>query len=196
MSGRRSLLGAAVAHDDDAVGQRQRLVLAVGDEQRGDLQALLDVAHLLAQPLAQMLVEAGEGLVEEQDLRLEHQRAGERHALLLAAGKLVRQPGFVAGEADQLEHGLDLAANFGPRQAAQLQAEGDVLEDVHVGPERMALEHHAGRPPFRRKRGSRPRRRWRCGRRSGSRSRRSCAAASTCPSPTVRAGRSARRRRR
>ena len=87
--GRRDLLGPAIAHDDDAVGERQRLVLAVGDEQRRDLQPLLDVAHLLAQPFAQMLVEAGEGLVEQQDLRLEHQRAGQRDALLLAARELV-----------------------------------------------------------------------------------------------------------
>ena len=54
------------------------------------LEALLQVADLLAQALAQVLVEAGEGLVEEQDLRLEHERAGERDALLLAAGELVR----------------------------------------------------------------------------------------------------------
>ena len=52
-------------------------------------EPLLDVAHLLAQPLAQMLVEAGEGLVEQQDLRLEHQRARQRHALLLSARELV-----------------------------------------------------------------------------------------------------------
>ena len=88
--GRGDLLGAAVAHDHDAVGERQRLVLAVGDEEGGDPQPLLQVAHLLAQALAQVLVEAGEGLVEEQDLRLEHEGAGERHPLLLAAGELMR----------------------------------------------------------------------------------------------------------
>ena len=110
--GGRDLLGAAVAHDDDAVGEREGLVLAVGDEEGGDLQPLLQVADLLAQALAQVLVEAGEGLVEEQDLRLEHQRAGERDALLLAAGELVGHPLAVALEADLLERGLDAARDL------------------------------------------------------------------------------------
>ena len=38
-----------------------------------------------------VLVERGEGLVEQQDRGLDRQRAGQRHALLLAAGKLPRQ---------------------------------------------------------------------------------------------------------
>ena len=43
-------------------------------------------AHLVAQ----LGVEIGQRLVEKQDLRLDDQRAGERHALLLAAGELAR----------------------------------------------------------------------------------------------------------
>ncbi|MNI68798.1 hypothetical protein D3C73_1245110 [compost metagenome] len=57
----------------------------MGDEQGGDAEPLLDVAHLFPQALPQMLVEAGKGFVEKQDLRFKHQRSGERHALLLAA---------------------------------------------------------------------------------------------------------------
>src|SRR5690606_38610272 len=36
-------------------------------------------------------------------------------------------------------------ADFGFRYAPQLETERDVLEDIHMRPERMALEHHAGR---------------------------------------------------
>ena len=47
-----------------------------------------------AQPLAQLgadlRVERAERLVEQQHPRLDRQRAGERHALALAAGELVR----------------------------------------------------------------------------------------------------------
>src|ERR1700730_9190261 len=48
---------------------------------------------------AQIGVEIGERLVQQQDLRLDHQRPSERHALLLAA----RNVGGVAlGESGQL----------------------------------------------------------------------------------------------
>ena len=50
------------------------------------LQALQLEAHLLAQ----LRVEVGQRLVEQQQRRLHHQRAREREALLLAAGELGR----------------------------------------------------------------------------------------------------------
>ena len=45
-------------------------------------------ADLVAQRHADLGVERGERLVEEQHLRPDRERAGERHALLLAAGEL------------------------------------------------------------------------------------------------------------
>ena len=132
-SGRSALLDAAVAHHDHAVGQRQRLVLAVGDEQGGDAEPALDVAHLLAQPLAQVRRRARERLVEQQDLGLEHERAGDRDPLLLAARELARVARAQAGEADELEHCVDLFADRAPGQAAQLQAEGDVARTPSCG---------------------------------------------------------------
>ena len=80
----------AVAHDADLVGDRERVVLVVRDQDRGDVLLLEDLAHFQAQPLAQVDVEVGEGLVEQQQLRPRRERARERDALLLAAGKLVR----------------------------------------------------------------------------------------------------------
>ena len=50
------------------------------------LQRLQLDAHLLAQ----LGIERGERLVEQQHVGLEHQRAGQRHALPLAARKLRR----------------------------------------------------------------------------------------------------------
>ena len=74
------------------------------DEQRGGVALLQDHAHLLRQPLAQVHVQTGEGLVQQQQAGPRRQRAGHRHALLLAAGQLVRRtPGRVA-QAHQIEH--------------------------------------------------------------------------------------------
>ena len=82
----------AVVHHDDLVGHDERLALVVGDVDRGDAELALDAAELELHLLAQLAVERGERLVEQQEVRLEHQRPGDRHALLLAAGELVDAP--------------------------------------------------------------------------------------------------------
>ena len=80
------------AHDGDAVAERQRLVLVVRDQQRRDALVALQRADLVAQRDARPGVERGQRLVEQERARLEHQRACERHTLLLAARKLAWQP--------------------------------------------------------------------------------------------------------
>ena len=72
------------------VGQRQRLGLVVGDIDEGDAGAALQLLQLDAHVLAQLGVEVGQRLVEQQDSRLDHEAARQRDALLLAAGQLVR----------------------------------------------------------------------------------------------------------
>jgi hypothetical protein len=64
--GRVPLLDAALVHDADLVGDREGLVLVVGDQDRGGAGGLDDVAHFVGQALAQLDVEVGEGLVEQQ----------------------------------------------------------------------------------------------------------------------------------
>ena len=60
----------------------------MGDEDEGDAELLLQRFQLLLHLLAQLEVERAERLVEQQHLGLVDQRAGERHALPLAARKL------------------------------------------------------------------------------------------------------------
>ncbi len=74
---------------------------------------------------------------------------GKRHALLLAARQLL---GAAPGEVGQLHERdrpvhprLDLVL----RHLLQTQAVADVLGDVHVREEPIALEHHVGRALFR-----------------------------------------------
>jgi hypothetical protein len=88
--GRGDLLQLALPHDADPVGHRQRLLLVVGDEQGGGAEALLQDADLLAQLQAHLGVQGGQRLVEQQHPGLDGQRAGQRDALLLTAGQLVR----------------------------------------------------------------------------------------------------------
>ena len=101
--GKRDLLERAVLHHADPVGHRQRLLLVVRDEQRGDAESLLHRPDLLAQLQPDLRVERGQRLVEQQHLRLDRQRAGQRDALLLAAGELMRVAPGVLGEADHVE---------------------------------------------------------------------------------------------
>ena len=61
----------------------------------------LDLAQLDLHLLAQLGVEIGERLVEQQDARLDDQRAGQRDALLLAARHAPRKAVGEGGEADQ-----------------------------------------------------------------------------------------------
>ena len=50
-----------------------------------------DAGQLLAQLLAQLVVEVGERLVEQHEIGALHQGAGDRRALLLAARQLERR---------------------------------------------------------------------------------------------------------
>ena len=99
----RDLLDDAAVHDRDPVGHRQRLLLVVGDVDEGDADLLLDPLQLELQALAELQVERPERLVEQQHLREVDDRAGERDALLLAAGELVGLAVRLVGEPDALE---------------------------------------------------------------------------------------------
>ena len=92
---------------------------AVGALQFADLHAHVD---------AQLGVEIGERLVEHQQLRIDDERAGQRHALLLPA----RQRGGIAlrerAEADAIQHGRDPPASLDRIDAALAQAEADIVE--------------------------------------------------------------------
>ena len=130
LGGRGDLDDLAVVHDRDAVGDRHRLFLVVGDDQEGQAELLLQVGQLELGLLAQLLVERAERLVEEQHLRLLGERAGERDALALAAGQLMRLALGEGRELDQRQHLLDAAVDLGLRHAVLLEAEGDVRLDA------------------------------------------------------------------
>ena len=103
------------------VGDRERLLLVVRDVDRRDPELELDAADLLAQLHAHLRVERRERLVEQEHARLDRQRARECHALLHAAGELVRVALAGVAKPDQLEQlaharpALGLAASCASR---------------------------------------------------------------------------------
>ena len=77
--------------------------LIVGDIDRGDAEPRLQELELDPHLLAQLGVEVGQRLVEQQDLRLAHQAARKGEPLLLAAGELGGGPALVAAHAHHVE---------------------------------------------------------------------------------------------
>ena len=94
--------------------------------------------HVAAQPG----IEIGERFVEEQNLWFENQRARKRHPLLLTARQFARHAVVVTDKADVLQRfdGAGLCGLF--RYPGNTQSVHDVLDNVHVREQRVALEHH------------------------------------------------------
>jgi hypothetical protein len=89
-SGRADLLDDAVVHHDDLVGHGHGLDLVVRDVDRGGLQPLVQLLDLGRICHAQLGVQVGQRLVEQEHLRVAHDGAAHGHALALAAGQLAR----------------------------------------------------------------------------------------------------------
>ena len=150
--GRADLQDLARRHHRDAVRHRQRLFLVVGDEDEGDAGLVLQPLQLDLHLLAQLVVERGERLVEQQHLRLRRERARQRHALLLAAGDLAGASVLQLLHVDELQHRVDACLDLGLRLAQHLQAKADVVGHRHVREQRVGLEDGVDRPLERRQR--------------------------------------------
>ena len=79
-------------HDGDAVGERQRLDLVMGDVDHGRAERHVQFLQFDAKLGSQFRVEVRQRLVEEEDAGLAHQRPADRDTLALPAGKLRRAP--------------------------------------------------------------------------------------------------------
>ena len=88
-------------------------------------------------------IQVAGGLVGEQQRGPVHQRAGDRDALLLAAGELARQVALAALEADRAQRGARALALLGGRDAAVDERQLDVLERARARDEVEALEDEA-----------------------------------------------------
>ncbi|MCY1541204.1 hypothetical protein D9M68_768820 [compost metagenome] len=91
------------------------------------------MGQFLAQLLAQLVVQVHQRLVQQHQGRVLGQRAGQRHALLLATRKLGRQAVQKDVDVQALSELPHLGVDRGARQAAQLQRRGDVVGHRHRG---------------------------------------------------------------
>src|SRR3954470_20062237 len=92
----------AVAQDDDAIGDRSRMRV-VRDHDHGLPEVVDRVAQQVEHLVGGLRVEVAGRLVGEHDGRPVDQRAGHRHALLLAAGELGGSMGQAVAEADGVD---------------------------------------------------------------------------------------------
>ena len=120
--------------------------MVMGDDDGGDAQFLLDALDLHLHLNAQLGVQVGQRLVQQQDMGPGHQSACQSHPLLLTAGKL---SGVALVQPGQLHQGQDLRhplRDFRLFQLLQLQTEGHVLKHGHMGEQGIVLEENADVP--------------------------------------------------
>ena len=136
--------------DDDAALQQQHMIrhgqslgLIMGHHDGADAQFQNQLADPVAGVLAQLGVEVGQGLVHQQHARLIDQRAADGDALLLTARELVRKALGQMAQSQLFEDRHDAHSRLLPHHAAQLEAIGDIVEDIAMGPQGVGLEHEA-----------------------------------------------------
>jgi hypothetical protein len=110
---RPELLDAPLVHHRDAVREAQRLGLVVGDEDGRDADLAQDLAQLRPHLLAQLPVEGGEWLVEQQNARRVHEGPRQRGALLHASRELARPPLPLPLQADEGQRLIHAAPDLG-----------------------------------------------------------------------------------
>ena len=105
LAGRAFLHHDAAVHEQDAVGHVPGKVHLMGDDDHGGL-AVGEVAQDAEDFAGQLGVEGAGRLIEAEDVRVEGQRTGDGHPLLLAAGELM---GVVARPLRQAHLGQQIA---------------------------------------------------------------------------------------
>ena len=108
-------------------------------DQRG-AGGLLDADKLVLHLAPHLEIERAERLVEQQHRRPLHERARERHALLLTAREFGDPAPLHPRKTDELERLPDPPFPLCPRHALHLQPVGDISLDAQMREQRIALE--------------------------------------------------------
>ena len=138
---------------DLAVRQRDDAVVVFGRELVHELMLvrdhddrdmyLVDGLEQLHDVHAELGVDVAGGLVRNDELGPVRQRAGHRHALLLAAGKFVRQAVHLILQADEGQRERHAVLDGLGRDIGHAHGESHVLVDGHCRDQAEILEHHA-----------------------------------------------------
>ena len=141
---------APVAQHPDALPHTEGLELVRRRVEHRRPELPVQALELRAHVVAELGVEVGQGLVEQQQPGAADERPPDRDPLLLAAARGLRPPLEDVPDAEHLRHlahpGPDLAAG----RAGLAERVGQVLEHGEVGIEGEGLEHHRDPPVGRR----------------------------------------------
>ena len=117
---------AALAQDDDVVGQALRLIKVLRREQDGNALAPQLLDHLPQLP-ARQRVEARRGLIEEQQLRFDDQRGRDVEPPPHAPGVLGRALVARIREPEPVQQLIRALGGSGPPEAVEAREEDEVL---------------------------------------------------------------------
>ena len=112
-TGRGDLLQRSVAQQRDAVGQRHGFFLVVGDEKKSDANFALQRFQFALHLLAQIGVQRGKWLVEQEKPRTIDERACQRHTLLLPTTQFGRTPSREFLDLHHAQSFIDAAVDLG-----------------------------------------------------------------------------------
>ena len=137
-----------MVHDGNPIAHSERLFLVVSDVEERHPQAPVELAELGLHFAPQLEIQRTERLIEQHDLGLQDDRAGQGDPLPLAARKLTGHPMCEDAwiQPDRLESASNPAGDVGRRNASALEAERDVAAHIQVRKQRVALEHHPELP--------------------------------------------------
>ena len=140
--GRAGLDDPALAQHGDALAHGQRLELVGGGVHHGHAELAVQPLELGAGVVAQLGVEIGQRLVEQQEVGLLDQRAADREALLLAAGQGGGPARERVADAEHRGDRIDPLADLGAGYPALAQRVGEIVEGREMRVEREGLEDH------------------------------------------------------
>ncbi|CNV27065.1 Uncharacterised protein [Salmonella enterica subsp. enterica serovar Bovismorbificans] len=127
----------------DFVGQRHRLDLIVGDVNHRAAQTFMQARNFNTHLHAQRGVQVRERFIQQKHTRLRHQRAANRYALTLPAGKRFWLTFQQMRQLQHFRHLVDALIHYLFFGARQLEAERHVFCNGEMGIERIRLEYHA-----------------------------------------------------
>jgi hypothetical protein len=137
-----------VVQQVQVVGDAQRRGNVVGDDDRGRAERGVERADEVHDHVQRDRVEAREGLVVDDELRVERDGARERDAARHAARELAGHERLRAAQPHRVElHHDEVAQDRLGQLRVLAHREGDVLEHREVAEEAALLEHHAHLAP-------------------------------------------------
>ena len=131
----------------DLVGDVDRLLDGVGDEEERLALPRDELEQVLLELAPGLLVDGRERLVHQQHLAVDGERPREADALAHPAGQLVGEALLESGETDVADVALRDRLALRHPDAAQLQPEGDVAQHRGPGQQREVLEHEGAVRP-------------------------------------------------